>query len=203
MSEAADELLEFGGEFPLPWLMNVGERFALVGLLQWLKPKLSLEIGTHQGGSLQALCKFSGHVLSIDSNPEVARELEGRFPNVFFRCSSSATLLPTIVEDTNRSGTNIDFILIDGDHTTCGVRQDIEALLKLVPVSRMVILMHDSANPDCRAGIKSAPWSACPFVHHIALDFVPGPASTQWGPWGGFACALLRPEKRTLPLFIL
>jgi cephalosporin hydroxylase len=203
MSAASNELLEFGGEFPLPWLMNIGERFALAGLLQWLKPRLSLEIGTHQGGSLQALSKFSEHVISIDRNPEVSRELEARFPNVFFRCGDSAKLLPVIVDETNRSDAVLDFVLIDGDHTTAGVRRDIEALLKLVPRARCVILMHDSGNPDCRAGIKSAPWSACPYVHDMQLDFVPGPGFNQWGQWGGFACALLRPEKRTLPLFVL
>ncbi|MGN6170385.1 MAG: hypothetical protein ACTHQQ_19775, partial [Solirubrobacteraceae bacterium] len=50
----------------LPWQMDPGERAALDGLLCQLRPKLSIEIGRADGGSLRSIARYSGHVHSFD-----------------------------------------------------------------------------------------------------------------------------------------
>jgi hypothetical protein len=73
----------------------------------------------------------------------------------------------------------------------------------------MFVLMHNAFNPDCRAGILSANWQGPPHVHEVEIDHIPGvyhqkaydkaAARTMWG---GFACALLKPEPRQGDLVI-
>ena len=122
---------------------------------------------------------------------------------------TSKSLLPDIVADLNRCGRHVDFVLIDGDHSEDGVRRDIEAILKLKVTKRIVILMHDGFNPDCRTGMRSAHWESCPNVHYLELDFTMGNFHAQAhdtadarSMWGGFACAVLEPELRDGPLEI-
>jgi hypothetical protein len=81
------------------------------------------------------------------------------------------------------------------------VRVDIENLLRFRPAAcPLYVLLHDSFNPNCRAGIAEADWAGSPYVHHVELDFVPGVfhqrADLHRQMWGGFALAVLRPEPR-------
>jgi hypothetical protein len=195
--------------FDLHWQMTNCERFALSGLLKRLQPKLSLEIGTYMGGSLQVLARFSEAVISVDIDPGVAARLAGKFPNVEFRSGDSSRLLPDLVRELNEQKRPVGFVLIDGDHSAAGVRRDIEALLELQPQQQVVFVLHDSFNPACREGMRTANWAKSPFVHHVELDFIPGiyhyEAHDTAEPrtmWGGFACAVLTPEKRNGPLIV-
>ncbi|MCM1983009.1 class I SAM-dependent methyltransferase [Lyngbya confervoides] len=196
-------------DFDLHWQMTNCERFALQDLLRRLQPSLSIEVGTYQGGSLQVLSRFSEKVISIDLNPDVAHKLKGKFANVEYRSGNSTNLLPELVQQMNEQASELEFILIDGDHSTIGVRRDIEALLKLEPKRRIVIVLHDSFNPDCREGMKTADWHSSPYVQWVELDFIPGvyhyEAYDTAAPrtmWGGFACAVLDPTPRQQPLTI-
>lgn len=148
-------------------------------------------------------------MLSVDIDPEVASRLRPRFPGVDFRTGNSASLLSTIVAELNRAERQPDFVLIDADHSTEAVRRDIRAILGIKVRKPMVILMHDSFNPDCRAGILSADWGRCPEVAAVEVDLVQGifhakahDTAAAGSMWGGFACALLRPETRRQPLEI-
>jgi hypothetical protein len=188
----------------LHWQMTRCERFALVGLLQRLRPELSLEIGTYRGGSLQALSYYSQKVISIDIDPGVADRLKARFSNVEFRSGDSRSLLPQTIAEINRGTDRVGFVLVDGDHSAEGVRRDIESVLRLVPQKRLVVILHDSFNPECRAGMRLANWSQSPYVHEVELDFIPGvyhqvayDTAEARSMWGGFACAILEPQQRT------
>lgn len=193
--------------FDLHWQMTNCERFALLGLLQRLKPDLSIEIGTYRGGSLQVLSRYSRKVISIDIDPEVGQRLAGKFPNVEFLAGDSTKVLPELVEQLNRDHEPVGFVLIDGDHSTAGVRRDIDFILKLKPVHPIVVIMHDSFNPTCREGMRTAGWDQSPHVAWVELDFIPGiyhlkahdtaHARTMWG---GFGCAVLEPQERKGPL---
>lgn len=193
----------------LHWQMSTCERFALAGLLQRLRPELSLEIGTYMGGSLQVLAKYSKRVLSVDIDPQVAVKLSPLFPNVDFRSGDSTTLLPDIIRDINLGPASPAFVLIDGDHSREGVRRDIEALLALKPRQQTVVILHDSFNPECREGMRTANWAACEFVHHVEIDYIPGifhekaydtaEARTMWG---GFACAVMESSPRAHDLVV-
>lgn len=196
-------------DFCLDWQMTNCERFALQGLLHRLSPPMSIEIGTYRGGSLQVLSRFSDKVVSIDIDPEVCRRLDGKFTNVEYLAGDSASILPALVEKINREETPVGFILIDGDHSTEGVRRDIDFLLELKPQQRIVVIMHDSFNPTCREGMKTAGWDKSPHVTWVEIDFIPGifhweahdtaPARSMWG---GFGCAVLEPEERKHALAI-
>ncbi|MBI5690655.1 MAG: class I SAM-dependent methyltransferase [Verrucomicrobia bacterium] len=194
-------------EFPLPWEMSVAEQFCLVGLLERHRPEVALEIGTHFGGSLQVLAAYSARVISIDLDPGVRTQLEARFPRAEFHTGPSSEKIPEVLGNLARDEARLGFVLIDGDHTARGVQADIEAVLQYRPRAPLQVLMHDSFNPDCRAGMRRVRWSECPFVHAVELDYVAGGfhLTPQGGAfarslWGGFALAVLRPEPRSGPL---
>lgn len=85
---------------------------------------------------------------------------------------------------------------------------DINLVLQYRPVAPMVILVHDSGNPGCRAGILGADWKANPYVHSVQCDFVPGQIiehSIKGGRaevWGGLALAYLDTKPRSGELLI-
>jgi predicted O-methyltransferase YrrM len=193
----------------LHWQMSNAERCALPTILDRLKPRLSLEIGTYQGGSLQVLAQHSETVISVDINPDVAERLKQQFPNVEFRSGDSSRLLPSLVAELNAARRAVQFVLIDGDHSAEGVRRDIEAILQLEVRERLVILMHDGFNPECRRGMREADWQANRNVHYVELDFTVGnfhakafDTAKAGSMWGGFACAVLEPDQRVHDLVI-
>jgi hypothetical protein len=183
--------------------MTTCEQMALQHILAALRPQRAIEVGTYQGGSLQVLAHFCEHVESIDIDPSIPERLGSRFRNVRFRIGNSADLLPSVFREAELANQPVDFVLIDGDHSTEGVRRDINAILSVLPSREMVVLMHDAFNPDCRAGIVSADWRLCPYVHEVEIDYIPGvyhhhayDTAGSRTMWGGFACALLKPDPR-------
>jgi hypothetical protein len=154
------------------WQMSMGERAALVGLLCDVKPELSIEIGTAEGGSLQRVAAHSKEVHSFDLvEPEpAAREL----PNVTFHTGDSHKLLPELLARLAEEGRNVDFALVDGDHSAGGVRQDMEDLFNSPAVSKTVIVMHDTMNEEVRRGLEDVRYGAWPKVAYVELDFVAG-----------------------------
>jgi Methyltransferase domain len=207
MTTIQDLTIEPG--FDLHWQMTNCERLALIALLQLLKPKLSIEVGTYLGGSLQVLARFSESVISADIDPGVRTRLAGKFNNVEFRSADPTHLLPDLVREVNTQKRPVDFILIDADHTETGIRRDIEVILELEPQQPMTLVLHDSFNPDCREGMRTAQWTKSPFVHAVELDFIPGvyhyeayDTAEPKTMWGGFACAVLSPEKRSEPFTV-
>ena len=80
------------------WQMQQGERFALEGLLAQLRPRLAIEVGTFEGGSLRRIATYAEHVHAFDVDPKVA-ELAGEFDNVTFHIGDSAELLPLVLAD--------------------------------------------------------------------------------------------------------
>lgn len=184
----------------LPWQMEYYERLALVAVLQNLRPDVAIEVGTHSGGSLAVLSRFSRRVFSLDVNPSSSEYLAGRFPNVEFIVGDSKRELPPILEDLEQTQTGITFVLIDGDHSRAGVLADLDNVLSFVPRFPTVIMAHDSFNPACRAGMLEARWAGNPHVRLVEMDFQIGSIFEGTNPpgemWGGLAFALLLPEKR-------
>ena len=184
------------------WQMCASEQIALTGVLARLQPKLALEIGVYWGGSLSLTAQFSTEVIAIDIDPEI----QNRFAipaNADLRIGNSVDLIPRILSEIKNAGKALEYVLIDADHSAAAVRRDIELVLAYEPVTPMVLLMHDSGNPDCRQGMLSANWEASPFVQYVDCDFVPGQviehsvADNRGEVWGGLAIAYLTPEKRT------
>jgi hypothetical protein len=154
------------------WMMTFGERAALEGLLSQVGPTLALEIGAGLGGSLRRLAAHSDEVHEIDlaDPPSYARELA----NVHWHKGDSHVLLPQLLARFAEEGRNVDFALIDGDHTAEGARRDMEDLLSSPATGRTFILAHDTMNESVRSGLEQVAYERIPKVAYVDLDFVPG-----------------------------
>ena len=196
-----DDLM-FPGVLGDHWQMMQWERIGLTGVLSRVRPKGALEVGVYHGGSLSLTHQYAGQIIAIDIDPEV----RGRFPvpdNVDLRIGPSQTLIPEALADFQARGIPLNFVLIDADHSTSGVKRDLELVLAYQPAEPLVILMHDSGNPDTRRGILAVDWSANPHLHFVDCDFIPGQiiehavTETSGEIWGGLGLAYLDPTPRT------
>ncbi|MGH2848009.1 MAG: class I SAM-dependent methyltransferase [Thermoleophilaceae bacterium] len=175
------------------WQMSFGERAALEGVLSQLKPRLAIEIGTAEGGSLERVAAHSEEVHSFDLVPpaDTARAL----PNVVFHTGNSHELLPRLLGELAEQGSNVDFVLVDGDHSAEGVRRDLVDLLDSPAVGRTLIVMHDTLNEVVRAGLEQVDYPGYPKVAHVDLDFVAGymfrEPSLEHELWGGLGLVIV------------
>ncbi len=180
------------------WNMMPVEQMALIYFLQNLKPKVSIEIGTQFGGSLQVLSHFSSKVYALDIDPEVPLRLKGKYSNVEYLVGDSFQTLPVLLENLQKENAEIGFILLDGNCSTEAVKKDIASILKIKPIGPLYILIHNSFYPPCRIGICSVNWSSCPYAHALELDYIMGGMSLFGGPLmgAGIAMAILLPSPR-------
>lgn len=176
---------------PGPWQMSYGERAALEGALAALEPRLAVEIGTAQGGALARIATYSAEVHSFDRvEPEVSVP-----DHVTLHTGDSHVLLPAFLAQLAERGRQVDFALVDGDHSADGVRRDIEDLVASPAVERTVIVLHDTVNEEVRAGIDAVDWPTK--VSYVDSDWVPG---HLWAEeylrdelWGGLGLVLVDP----------
>jgi hypothetical protein len=181
--------------------MSVGERAAVEGVLALAQPGLALEIGTAEGGSLRRIAAHSGEVHSFDLVEPAAglRELD----NVHFHTGSSHELLSPFLAELAAEGRNVDFALVDGDHSAAGVRRDLEDLLASPAIRRTLILVHDTANEEVRAGVDAVGFDRVEQVVYADLDAVAGamyrvePLRHQL--WGGIGVIVVDAERRRGP----
>lgn len=180
------------------WQMVAGERAAFEGMLSYTKPSLAIEIGTAGGGSLLRVAAHSRAVHSFDlvKPPDDI----GRLSNVTFHTGDSHRLLGPFLRELADRSLNIDFALVDGDHTANGVRLDVEELLNSQAVNATVILLHDTANPDVRAGLEAVDYSSRDKVLAVDLDFVPGylvkGKDFHHEAWGGLGLVVVDGSRR-------
>ena len=134
------------------WMMSPAEQMAMVYLLEHLRPRVGIEIGTQFGGSLQVLAKYCDRVFSLDIDPDIPRRLAGEHSNVEYVIGPSRETLPPLLQRLSAEKAEIGFILVDGDHSPSEVEADINNILAYRPVVPLYVLMHDSFNPYCRRG---------------------------------------------------
>ena len=180
------------------WQMSYGERAALEGLLCQLKPRLAIEIGTAEGGSLARIAEHAEEVHSFDLvEPETAaREL----PNVTIHTGDSHKLLPELLARLDEECRNVDFVLVDGDHSSDGVCRDVRDLLDSRAIGRTIIVIHDTINETVRAGLERVRYEAYPKVAYVELDFVAGymfrEPSLRNELWGGLGLVVVDSTRR-------
>jgi hypothetical protein len=194
---------------PLHWQMTRCEKYAFASLIQVADPDVAIEIGTYKGGSLQVISRGARKVYSIDTSADCKDKLGDQFGNVEFLTGDSRQLLPSLLNRIGTSGEKLGFVLIDGDHSTDGVRHDINAVLEHTPTGALYIVFHDCFHPPSREGILTADWQLCPYVHYVEVDFIPGvyhhdafDTAKPRSMYGGLAVALMLPEKRNDELII-
>jgi Methyltransferase domain len=177
--------------------MSYGERAALEGLLAALRPRLAVEIGTAEGGSLERIAAYSDEVHSFDLvAPE---DRYGSLENVHLHTGDGHVLLREVLAEFAAEGRQVDFALVDGDHSTAGVKQDIEDLLDSPAVQQCVILMHDSVNEEVRRGLELVEWARWEKLQYVQFDFVPGFLFREpmlFELWGGLALAIVDASRR-------
>lgn len=154
------------------WQMSYGERAAMEGLLAQTSPALAIEIGTAEGGSLQRIAAHSDEVHSFDLvEPQLPLS---DLPNVTLHTGDSHKQLPSFLAELDELGRNVDFVLVDGDHSSDGVRRDVEDVLSASCIGRTVMLIHDTTNEQVRSGLDDVDYTSYPKVAHVDLDFVAG-----------------------------
>jgi cephalosporin hydroxylase len=199
---------DFYSQFRRTWNMDNSDRMALIGLLSQVKPECSIEIGTREGGSLAVISEYSQRVFTLDIDPKCT-EAVSHFSNAELTIGDSKETLPGVLKEIEKRQLSLEFVLVDGEHSESGVRDDIEVLLDYHPKKKpCYILMHDSFYPYCREGMRTANWERNPYVHKVDLDFVPGRISdpgegTSRQMWGGLGLAVMRPEERVGPIQFL
>lgn len=182
------------------WIMSLGERAAIEGLVSQVGPRLALEIGAGLGGSLKRLAAHSGEVHEIDlmAPPAFVEELG----NVHWHMGDSHELLPRLLHQFSNEGRNVDFVLVDGDHTEAGVRRDMQDLLSSPAVGRTVIVAHDTMNESVRAGLEQVDYERIAKVAYVELDFVPGymvrEPSRRYQLWGGLGLIVVDQDSREM-----
>jgi hypothetical protein len=152
--------------------MSFGERAAIEGILGQCKPRLAIEIGTYEGGSLHFLSAHSDQVHTFDLYDFVRDR--SNLENVTFHTGDSKVLVPELLRSLERDGLDVDFALIDGDHSAEGVHRDLANLLDSSAARDTIIVLHDTMNEETRAGIERASLSERANVVYHELDFVPG-----------------------------
>ncbi len=178
------------------WQMTYGERLALDGVVSSLRPRLALEIGSAEGGSLACTAEHSEEVHSFDL---VSVTDPGAYPNVTYHTGDSHELLPKWLSEIRAAGRTLDYALVDGDHSAEGVQRDVEDILRS-GVLRGVMLAHDPNNPEVRRGLNRVRFEDYPDVTYVDLSLIPGHMTRlnngfQNQMWGGFALILVDPDR--------
>lgn len=173
------------------WQMTYGERAALEGLVSAARPRLAIEIGTAEGGSLDCIAAHSAEVHSFDLTPP-----EGEVPsNVRVHTGNSRETLPAVLEEMAAAKRIVDFALVDGDHTREGVRFDLDTVVHSPAVDYALVVLHDTMNEEVRRGILDVGLERVPRVVYANLDLVPGFLASS-GPyegqlWGGLGVVVV------------
>ena len=173
------------------WQMTYGERAALEGLASSAKPRLAIEVGTAQGGSLDCIAEHADEVHSFD----LVEPSEPLPPNVTHHTGDSRETLPRVLGEFADAGRNVEFALVDGDHTAAGVRADLDCVLRSPAVDFALVVLHDTMNEEVRSGIRASGLESIPGVVYADLDFVPG-YTARGGPfagqlWGGLGLVVV------------
>ena len=140
------------------WIKQVPEEIkALAKVVEYLKPKILVEIGTAGGGSLfifTQLAVIGAKIASIDlplglfggAYPEYRKNFYNSFANNGKKMRlirEDSHLIQTKRELENYlCGEKIDFLMIDGDHTYEGVKRDFEMYKEFVR-NGGIIAFHD------------------------------------------------------------
>ena len=58
------------------WEMSHAERHLLRGLMDRLRPRVAIEVGTFRGGSLSIISAYSQNVFALDIDPSIPERLK-------------------------------------------------------------------------------------------------------------------------------
>jgi cephalosporin hydroxylase len=143
------------------------EILELAKIVEKLKPRVVLEVGTARGGTLfifSRLADKEATIISLDLPWEHSNDYPQWREKLYQKFASAKQKMFLMREDSHQpetleklktilAGKDIDFLLIDGDHTYDGVKRDFELYSPLVKTGG-VIAFHDIAKhnstPECQ-----------------------------------------------------
>jgi predicted O-methyltransferase YrrM len=160
-----------------PWHMSQSERMSLLGVVSLIRPETVLEIGSNEGGCTKWLSSFSGRVYSVDIVNRLPESIKA-LKNVSFLHMNSNDAF----EYFKSINVHFDLIVIDGDHSYEGCRNDLFNAINC----GSIIMCHDSYNPPCRQGYIDAVKSFNNQSIYYNMDFVQGSILNN-ELWGGLA----------------
>ncbi len=152
IEEIVDMALDFGthGNYRVNSVQKRSEILSLANAVRALKPKVIVEIGTCNGGTLFIWANIATQcVITCDLNKsKVREELYAGFPPPVSACkvislagdSHQSAFRDSVAQSLD--GHAVDFLFIDGDHTEPGVRSDYEMYSGLVRKDG-IIAFHD------------------------------------------------------------
>jgi methyltransferase family protein len=198
MATAAYQEAATVGLFSARHEMSYGEQAALTGVLCALKPGLAFELGTFRGGSLVPIAAHSREVHTFDLASHVSESL----PNVTYHIGDSRLTLPRVLSELDKAQRQINFVLVDGDHSRAGVEADMTNLLHSPALSSTVILLHDCANEGVREAARNVILEADGLAY-ADLSFVVPPQhreSLLSESWGGLGIVVVDQTGALWPL---
>lgn len=166
------------------------ERLYLYSTVLALAPERCLEIGVCEGGSTRLVHAALGDLgrgtlVSVDPCLQISQELKDTLSNrVTFIKGSSPQVL---TEAKDRAGGSFDFVLVDGDHTYRGVREDLRGVVEVCRPGA-VILAHDAYFQEVSAAIDDALRSRLPLADAGIMSTTCHPMrqNGRVSHWGGF-----------------
>jgi predicted O-methyltransferase YrrM len=167
-SKTLDDILIFAFNLNFIWISQIREEIKnLLLILDKVKPKVILEIGTGRGGTL-FLFSYLAHEEAILISVDLSQTIEKRI--LFRYIKKEKQKIYLIQGDSHNIETlrkikailrdnRVDFLFIDGDHSYEGVKKDFEMYSPLVRKGG-IIAFHDII-PDyyTRYGIKTSSWA--------------------------------------------
>jgi cephalosporin hydroxylase len=167
-SKTLDDVLKFAFNLNFIWISQIIDEIKnLLLILDKVKPKVVLEIGTARGGTL-FLFSYIAHeeatLISVVLYQTVEKRILFRYikkgkQKIFLIQGDSHNIetlkkIKAILKDNK-----VDFLFIDGDHSYEGVKKDFEMYSPLVRKGG-IIAFHDII-PDyyTRYGIKTSSWA--------------------------------------------
>lgn len=167
-----DEILDFGQAVGGRMLASDQVREELAGLLNMAfrpdPPRRVMEIGTHSGGTLFVFCRMAATDATVISLDLPQGPFGGGYPAwkipMFHAFARRSQRLHLVRADSHQpetreriagllDGEKLDFLLIDGDHTYAGVRQDFEMYSPFVRPGGLVAF-HDIAEHAPEVGCE-------------------------------------------------
>jgi predicted O-methyltransferase YrrM len=199
-------------------MQKLRELAPLIGLLKRRSPGVVVEIGTARGGTFYAWCRAAAPDATVVSIDLAGGPFGGGYTSsdvaAFRRYGRADQRLHFLQDDSHDArtrarleeildGREIDFLMIDGDHTYDGVRRDFEMYAPLVgdgsPIAFHDILPHPQ-NPSCEV---SRFWDEIRggFRHTELVDSPGDPGGEQYGGigvlyWDGGASTGMRDSRR-------
>jgi predicted O-methyltransferase YrrM len=184
------------------------KRSELAALLDRLKvdpPKTVLEIGTARGGMFFALAHIAtadAHLISVDLPGGEFGGGYGRHGKDRLQSFMAPTQQATLIQgDSHMSSVRdrvtealgdakLDFLLIDGDHTAKGSRQDWEDYSGLVKPGG-IVAFHDIApkatDPRCEVPLV---WADIK-TNHVSIELIEPSNGHRSSNWGGLGLIIL------------